>query len=65
MKLGLRIAVACAALAALALPSLATGQGGGSPTLTEAQDSTFPDRVWIYRTPTATKLEGLDVSENG
>ena len=64
MKLGLRIAVACAALAALALPALATGQGG-SPTLTEAQDSEFPDRVWIYRTPTATKLSGLDVTENG
>lgn len=64
MKLGLRIAVACAALAALAVPALATGQGG-SPTLTEAQDSEFPDRVWLYRTPTATKLGGLDVSENG
>ena len=65
MKLGLRIAVACAALAALALPALALGQGGGSPTLTEAQDSEFPDRVWLYRTPTATKLRGLDVTENG
>ena len=64
MKLGLRIAVACAALAALALPALAPGQGG-SPTLTEAQDSEFPDRVWLYRTPTATKLNGLDVTENG
>ena len=64
MRLGLRIAVACAALATLALPALATGQGG-SPTLTEAQDSKFPDRVWLYRTPTATKLESLDVTENG
>ena len=65
MKLGLRLAIACAALAALALPALATGQGGGSPTLTEAQDSEFPDRVWLYRTPTATQLQGLDVTENG
>jgi tight adherence protein B len=65
VKLGLRIAVACAALAALALPALATGQGGRSPTLTEAQDSEFPDRVWLYRTPTATQLQGLDVTENG
>jgi tight adherence protein B len=65
VKLALRIAVACAALAALALPALATGQGGGSPTLTEAQDSEFPDRVWLYRTPTATKLQRLDVTENG
>jgi tight adherence protein B len=65
VKLGLRLAVACAALAALALPALAMGQGGGSPKLTEAQDSEFPDRVWLYRTPTATKLKGLDVTENG
>ncbi len=64
VKLGLRIAIASAALAALALPALAGGQGG-SPTLTEAQDSEFPDRVWLYRTPTATKLGGLDVTENG
>ena len=65
MKLALRIAIACAALAALALPALAAGQGGGSPRLTEAQDSEFPDRVWLYRTPTATQLKGLDVTENG
>ena len=65
MKLGLRLAIACAALAALALPALATGQGSGSPTLTEAQDSEFPDRVWLYRTPTATQLNSLDVTENG
>ena len=64
MKLALRLAIACAALAALALPALATGQGG-SPTLTEAQDSEFPDRVWLYRTPTATQLNNLDVTENG
>jgi tight adherence protein B len=64
VKLALRLAVACAALAALTLPALATGQGG-SPTLTEAQDSEFPDRVWLYRTPTATQLQGLDVTENG
>jgi len=64
VKLGLRFAIACAALAALAVPAFAPGQGG-SPTLTEAQDSKFPDRVWLYRTPTATKLQGLDVSENG
>ena len=64
MRLGLRLAIACAAVAALALPALATGQGG-SPTLTEAQDSEFPDRVWLYRTPTATQLQSLDVTENG
>jgi tight adherence protein B len=65
VKLGLRLAIACAAVAALALPALATGQGGGSPTLTEAQDSEFPDRVWLYRTPTATQLNSLEVTENG
>jgi len=43
----------------------AFAQGSGSPTLTEAQDSEFPDRVWIYRTPTETKLTRLEVSENG
>ena len=64
MKRALRLAIACAALAALALPALATGQGG-NPTLTEAQDSEFPDRVWLYRTPTATQLKVLEVTENG
>ena len=64
MKRGLRLAIACAALAALALPALALGQGG-NPTLTEAQDSEFPDRVWLYRTPTATQLKVLEVTENG
>ena len=64
MKLGLRIAIASAALAALALPALAGGQGG-SPTLTEAQDSEFPDRVYLYRTPQQTNLRRLEVTENG
>ena len=41
------------------------GPGRRPPTLTEAQDSEFPDRVWLYRTPTATQLAGLDVTENG
>ena len=65
MRLALRLAIGCTALAALALPALASGQGGGSPTLTEAQDSEFPDRVWLYRTPTATQLNSLEVTENG
>jgi tight adherence protein B len=64
VKLGLRIAIACAALAALALPALAVGQGN-SPSLTEAQDSEFPDRVWLYRTPEQTNLKRLEVTENG
>jgi tight adherence protein B len=63
VKLALRIAVASAALAVLVPGALA--QGGGSPTLTEAQDTAFPDRVWIYRTPTETQLNRLAVTENG
>jgi tight adherence protein B len=59
-----RIAVASAAVAALVMPGLALGQGGG-PTLREAQDSGFPDRVYIYRTPERTSLVNFQVTENG
>jgi tight adherence protein B len=61
-----RIALAGAAVAALCLPALAVGQTG-TPTLREAQDSGFPDRVYIYRTPVATALTAanLTVTENG
>jgi len=59
-----RIAVASAAVAALVVPGLALGQGG-APTLREAQDSGFPDRVYIYRTPERTSLKNFQVSENG
>ncbi len=61
-----RIALAGAAVAALCLPALAVGQTG-TPTLREAQDSGFPDRVYIYRTPVATALTSanLAVTENG
>ncbi|HET9461166.1 MAG TPA: VWA domain-containing protein, partial [Gaiellaceae bacterium] len=66
MKLALRIAIASAALAALVAPTLALGQGG-VPTLGEAQDSEFPDRVYLYRTPEPRALtaSNLDVTENG
>ena len=64
MKSLVRIVVASAAVAALAMPGLALGQGGG-PTLREAQDSGFPDRVYIYRTPERTALENFQVTENG
>ncbi|MEX2612674.1 MAG: VWA domain-containing protein, partial [Gaiellaceae bacterium] len=64
MRFLVRIAVASAASAALVMPGLALGQGGG-PTLREAQDSAFPDRVYIYRTPERTSLTNFQVSENG
>lgn len=63
MKGLVRIAVS-ATVAALALPGLAPGQTG-SATLTEAQDSGFPERVYIYRTPERTSLKRLSVTENG
>ena len=62
MKHVARLVVALAAVVVL-VPG-AFGQSG-SPTLTEAQDSAFPDRVWIYRTPTETQLRRLEVTENG
>jgi len=46
------------------MPGLALGQGG-APTLREAQDSAFPDRVYIYRTPERTALTNFQVTENG
>jgi tight adherence protein B len=66
VRLLARIAVTSAALAALVAPTLALGQGG-SPTLTEAQDSEYPDRVYLYRTPQPRALtaSNLDVTENG
>ena len=66
MKLAIRIAVMSAALAALIAPTLALGQGA-TPKLSEAQDSEFPDRVYLYRTPVETALtaSNLDVTENG
>lgn len=62
MKHVARLVVALAAVAVLAPGAFAQS---GSPTLTEAQDSAFPDRVWIYRTPTETQLRRLEVTENG
>ena len=64
MKHVARIAVAVAAFAVL-VPGAFAQSGGGNATLTEAQDSAFPDRVWIYRTPTETQLNRLVVTENG
>jgi tight adherence protein B len=58
--------VAGLALAALIVPAIALSQRGG-PTLREAPDSSFPDKVFIYRTPERTSLTAakLVVTENG
>jgi Flp pilus assembly protein TadB/Mg-chelatase subunit ChlD len=58
-------AIAALALPALVLPAIATGQSG-VPTLREAPDSGFPDRVYIYRTPVPSALSAanIQVTEN-
>jgi tight adherence protein B len=57
--------IAALALPALVLPAIATGQSG-VPTLREAPDSGFPDRVYIYRTPVPSALSAanIQVTEN-
>ncbi len=67
MKRAVFIAPVLAALAVLVPGALAQSPGPAKPgaTLTEAQDSAFPDRVYLYRTPEQTKLTRLDVTENG
>ena len=65
-----RAAFACAvvalALVALALPALALGQSG-APTLRDAPDTAFPDRVYLLQLPSQRTLtpEQLSISENG
>jgi len=63
----MRARIALAALvAAVTVPAIAAGQTG-APTLTEAPDSSFPDRVYIYNTPTPAALTAanIQVTENG
>jgi tight adherence protein B len=61
------IAVVVAAFAALVPGALAQQGQAQAPkaTLTEAQDSAFPDRVYLYRTPVQTNLTRLELTENG
>ena len=48
MKRGLRLTIASAAVAALALPTLALGQGAApAPKLTESTTSGFPDKAYL------------------
>jgi tight adherence protein B len=57
--------VAGIALAALIVPALALGQNG--PTLREAPDSGFPDKVFILELPERRALTGdrISLTENG
>jgi hypothetical protein len=62
----LLLAVGGAVLAALSLPAVAVGQEG-APTLKEALDSGFPDRVYVLQLTSPRTLESGDVAvaENG
>jgi tight adherence protein B len=66
VRLVWRIAVSSAALSAQVAPARPHGEGG-SPKLSEAPETPFPDRVYLYRTPVQTALTAdyLSVTENG
>jgi tight adherence protein B len=66
VKRRLRLTIASAAVAALALPTLALGQGP-APTLSEETTSGFPDKSYLVTLPSTQPLTAskLDVTENG
>ncbi len=66
MKRRLRLTIASAAVAALALPTLAVGQGP-APTLTDETTSGFPDRAFLVGLPSTQPLTAskVQVTENG
>ncbi len=66
MRLRLRHLSAGAAIAALALPTLALGQGA-APTLSESTTSGFPDKAYLVTLPSTQALTaaGVDVTESG
>ncbi len=66
MRLAARIAVTSAAIAALAAPTLALGQGA-TPTLTESPGAGFPDRAYLLQLPNTRALTAaqVNVTENG
>jgi tight adherence protein B len=66
VKVNLRIAIASAAVAALALPALALGQDA-APKLSESPTSGFPDKAYVITLPTRQALTAskLDVTESG
>jgi tight adherence protein B len=71
VRLGRRHLIAGAAIAALALPTLALGQKpaqtGVAPTLSESTTSGFPDKAYLVTLPTTKALNtsNVDVTENG
>ncbi len=67
MKSRLRLIVASAAVAALVLPTLALGQAGPAPTLSESTTSGFPDKAYLVTLPSTQPLTAskVQVTENG
>jgi tight adherence protein B len=65
VRLRLRLGIAGAALAALALPALALGQA--APTLSESTTSGFPDKAYLVTLPSTKALNtsNVEVTENG
>ena len=67
MRLGLRTAIASAALAALVVPTLAVGQAQApAPKLTESTTSGYPDRAYLLTLPSTRPLSTaqVEVTEN-
>ena len=68
MKNYLRLTIAGAAVAALALPTLALGQAAApAPKLTESTTSGFPDKAYLVALPSrqALNTSKVSVTENG
>ena len=67
MKRGLRLTIASAAVAALALPTLALGQSAAAPRLSESTTSGFPDKAYIVALDKTRPLNTsqVGVTENG
>jgi tight adherence protein B len=65
VKLGLRTAIASAAVAALVVPTLALGQGA-TPKLSESSTSGFPDKAYLLTLPSTKALNtsNVEVTEN-
>jgi tight adherence protein B len=67
VRIGLRTAIASAAVAALVVPTLALGQAQApAPKLTESTTSGFPDRAYLVTLPSTRPLSAsqVEVTEN-